>query len=78
MNVDAEEVVDVAVAEAEDEVTIPIHYIFHMVMGLLLLKLRYMIKVNINHCPEINKIKFKNSQVWLVISMNTPRLMDIF
>ena len=87
MNVDAAEVVNVAVAneegkdvagaEAEDEITIPIHYIVHMVMELLFLKLIYMIKVNINHCPEINKLKFNNSEVRLVGSMYIPRVMDM-
>ena len=75
-----EEVEDVAVAdaEAEEEATIPIHYIFHMIMELLFLKLRYTIKVNINHCPEINKLQFKNSKLWLVGSMYIPRIMDMF
>ena len=52
MNVDAAEVMDVSLveekvkdmtvveAESEDEVTITIHYIAHMVMELLFLKLR--------------------------------------
>ena len=80
MNVDAVEVVYVvmlekelkdateadAESEAEDEVTTSINYLFHMVMGILLLKLRYMIKVNINHFLDINKLQFMNSEVWLV------------
>ena len=72
MNMDAAEVVDVAVveeqvkdvevveAESEDKVTIPTHYLVHMVIELLFLNLRYIIKVNINHCPDINKLQFKN------------------
>ena len=90
MNVDAAEVMDVSLveeevkevtvveAESEDEVTITIHYIAHMVMELLFLKLRYMIKVNINHCPEINKLKLKKSKVRLIGSMYIPRLMNMF
>ena len=80
MNVDAVEVVYVVMlqkelkdateadeeSEAEDEVTTSINYLFHMVMGILLLKLRYMIKVNINHFLDINKLQFMNSKVWLV------------
>ena len=52
MNLDAAEFVDVAlveevvknlaVAEAEDKFIIPVHYLVHMVMELLVLKLRYM------------------------------------
>ena len=69
---DASEVLDVSVveeevkdvagaeAEAEDEVTIPIHYIIYTGMKNLFLKLRYMIKANINHLSEINKLQFKN------------------
>ena len=66
MKVDATEVVDVDVveeeingvpgaeaeAEAEDEVTTPIHYLFHMVMELLFMKLRYIINFNINNFPN--------------------------
>ena len=90
MNVYTTEVVDVSVVEeevndvagaeavAEDEVKISIHYLFHMVMELLLLKLRYMIKVNINNCPEINKLKFKNSTLRLVGSVDIPCLMKMF
>ena len=90
MNTDAAEVVDVAVveedvkdaeeseAEAEDDVTTPIHYLVHMVIGLLFLKLRYMIKVNINYFPNINKLQFKKSKLRLVVSMDTPRLMDMY
>ena len=78
---DAGEVVDVAVVEEEfkdvleseakeeDEVKIFIDYFVHMAMELLFLKLRYMIKVNINHCPKINKLKLKNSKVRLVGSI---------
>ena len=73
-----EMVVSEAETEDEDEVTTPIHYLVHMVMELLFLKLRYMIKVNINHCPKIKKLKFKNSKVRLVGSMDIPCLMDIF
>ena len=64
INMDAEEVVDItmideevkegSVEEAKDEVTIPIHYLVHMAMELLFLKLRYTIKVNINDCPKIS------------------------
>ena len=88
MNVDVAEVINVAVVEeevnnvtgakSEDEVTIPINYLGHILMELLFLKLRYTIKVNINHCPEINKLKFNNSKVRLVVSMDTPRLIDMF
>ena len=90
MNTDAAEVVDVAVveedvkdaeeseAEAEDDVTTPIHYLVHMVIGLLFLKLRYMIKFNINYFPNINKLQFKKSKLRLVVSMDTPRLMDMY
>ena len=92
MNVDAAEVVDVAMveeevkdvagaeaeAEAEDEVTIPIYHLVHMEIGLLFLNLRYIIKVNINHCPEFKKLQFKNSKVRLVGSIYIPRLMDMF
>ena len=72
MNVDAADVVDLAVieeevkdvawalaeaeAEAEDEVTIPIHYIVHMLMAPLLLKLRFMIKVCDNSCLRFANI----------------------
>ena len=45
-----EEIKDVAEAEVEDEVKFTIHYLVHMVMELLFLKIRYMINVNINHC----------------------------
>ena len=80
LSVVEEEVKDVAweEAEAEDKVTIPIHFIIYMVMKILFLKLRYMIKVNINHCLEINKLQFKNSKVQLVRSMDIPLLMDMF
>ena len=94
MNVEAEEVVDVAVvqeeveaeaeaeaqaeAEAEYEVTIPIIYLVHLLMELLFLNLRNMIMVNINHCPEINKLQSKNSKLQLVGSMDIPRPMDMF
>ena len=88
MNVDAADVVDVVVveeqvkeaaeAEAKYEVTILIHYLVHIIMELLFLKLRYMIKVNIKYFPEINKLKFKNSKVRLVGSMDIPRLIDMF
>ena len=90
MNVDAAEVVDVVVVdeevedaavvevEAEDEVTISIHYLVDMFTERLFLKLRYMIKVNINHCTEINKLQFNNSKVRLVGSMDIPRPMDMF
>ena len=67
-----------AKAEAEEEVKTPIHYLVHMVLEILFLKLRYMIKVNINHCLEINKLQFKNSKVQLVGSMDIPLLMDMF
>ena len=67
-----------AEAEAKDEVTMPIHYLFHMVMELLFLKLRYIINFNINNFPKINKLKFKNSKVRLVGSMDKIRLMDMF
>ena len=89
MNVDEAEVVDVAMVEeefnymegeetkAEDEVTIPNRYLVHMVMELLFLNIRYMIKVNINNCPEIDKLQFKNSKVRLVLSMYIPRLLDM-
>ena len=49
-----------------------------MVMKMLFLKLRYMIKVNTNHCPKINKLQVKNSKVRLVLSMDIPGQMDIF
>ena len=80
LSVVEEEVKDVAweEAEAEDKVTIPIHFIIYMVMKILFLKLRYMIKVNINHLPEINKLQFKNSKVRLIGSMDTPCLLDMF
>ena len=65
-------------SEVENEVIISIHDLVHMVMELLSLKLRYMIKVNINHCPNINKMQFKNSKVRMVGSLDIPRLMDIF
>ena len=80
MDVDAAEVVDLvaleeevkdaagAEVEAEDEVTTPIHYLVHMVMELLFLELRYMIKVNINHCPEIKKLQtqeLKSAAGWI-------------
>ena len=67
-----------AEAEAEDGVTIPIHYLVHVVMELLFLKIRYSVKVNINHCPKFNKLQFNNSKVRLVGSMDIPRLMDMF
>ena len=54
------EEVEVEESEVEDEVTIPIHYLVHMVMEILFLKLRYVIDFNINHCPEINKLQFNN------------------
>ena len=82
MSVVEEEVKDVAgvdtEAEAEDEVTIPIHYIIYTGMKNLFLKLRYMIKANINHLSEINKLQFKNSKVRLIGSMDTPCLLDMF
>ena len=88
MHVDAEDVVDramveeevkeVAVEEAGYEVISPANFFIHIVMELLFLKIRYMIKVNINHFPEINKLKFNNSKVRLVGSMDIPRLMDMF
>ena len=92
MNVDTEEVVDVNVAEekvesvavseeeaeTEYKVTITIHHIVHILMELLILKLRYMIKVNINHCTKISKLELNNSKVRLVGSMDIPHLMDMF
>ena len=79
MSVVEEEVKDVAGAEAEteDEVAIPIHYIIYTVMKNLFLKLRYMIKVNINHLPEINKLQFNTSKVRLIGSMDISRLLDM-
>ena len=58
MEVVEEEVKDAAGAdaEAEDEVTIPINYLVHMLMELLFLNLRYTIKVNINNFPNIKKL----------------------
>ena len=80
MNVEAKEVVDVAIVEedinavavaeaeteAQDEVTIPINYLFHKLMEILFLKIRNMKKVNINHFFKINKLQLKNKKVRLV------------
>ena len=77
MNVNATEVVDmdmvkekvedmaVIEVEVEDEVTIDSNYLVHMIMEIYSLSLRYIIKVNINHFPDINKLQFKNSKVRL-------------
>ena len=67
-----------AEAEAKDRVTIPNNYLVHVVMELLFLKIRYIVKVNINDCPKSNKLQFNNSIFWLVGSMDIPCLMDMF
>ena len=77
-----EKVEDVAESESEVEVEVevkfPINYLVHMVVGRLFLKLRSTIKVNINYFPNINKLQFKKSKLRLVVSMDTPRLMDMY
>ena len=67
MNVDVVEVVDASVkeAEAEDELTIPIHYLVYMVMELLLMKLRYIIKFNIIFPRSTNCNSITQKCVWL-------------
>ena len=70
MNVDKSDVVDMAVveeevkdvvgeeveAQVEDRFTIPIHYLVNMTMKIIFLNIRYMIQLNINHFPDINKL----------------------
>ena len=53
-----EEVNDMSGSEEDEynEVAIPINYIVQMAMELLFLNLRYMIKFNINHLPDINRL----------------------